>query len=465
MKRNLLYTFLVFLISFGLSSGCVKENTPGPDDIQNLVVVSDTINLLTARVHFDLAGFGEVQLHCEPETGEQTRPIKVIKRVNQNSYSFDLLGLQENTRYVFRIVSQDGQNQEILHEGFFTTAAIPQWLVDYLPDTDHRMNIDGLILLNTFTLPPTLTGVPVVNYPASAFLVVDPSGKLILARVSNARISAVRYTQRGTFLSIHSDFPNTSGSNHIIETTLAGDTILHLVYGHGGFDRMVHHDMILTDDHHIIAITESSVGGVKVDGLMRLDRSGNKIWEWDTSDIIPVTNQPYIQPWGNSISFDNEGNFIVSFRNIHQVWKLHKDTRQVIWRLGKNGTIPLSGNNMFLTQHMAQFIEPNRLMLFDNGQDVRGRIVVSNDHRPYSRIAFYDFNADQTQILNSSFINLPEKYFTWAMGSVIKMGNTYLVGSSWPGYILHLDESGNILSELKFGSLFYRAVPVENFLD
>lgn len=465
MRTTSVFLFLGLMLLIVKHTGCNKEINPGPENLQNLLVICDTINLLTARIHFDLANNSEIQLRCVPASENPDHQVKIIKRVNQNSYSFDILGLIESTRYCFRIVRHSAGDEEILHEGYFTSPQIPLWIKEFLPQTFHELNIDGLILLNTFTLPPAISGVPVDNYPASAFMVVDPSGKLVLARISEQRISAVKYTNRGTFLSMHSDYPGTSGSNHIIETTLAGDTVMHLLYGSGGFDRMVHHDLMLTDDHQIIAITESQVGGVKVDGLMKLDRSGNKIWEWDTSDIIPVTSQPYFPPWGNSISIDFDGNYIVSFRNLHQVWKLNKDTRQVIWRLGKNGTIPLTGDEMFLTQHMAQFIEPNKLLMFDNGQDLTWHIVVSNDHRPYSRIASFEFSDNQNQILTKSYIDLPPMYFSWAMGSVTYLGNSYLVGSSWPGYILHLDESGNILGELKFKNLFYRAVPVENFLE
>lgn len=460
---------LLFLGVFGilviLTSGCEKELNDNPGEVQNLVVISDTLNLLTARVHFEFDGGGEIVVECEPASGPQILPIAINKRKTDNRYSFDILGLNENTRYVFRILRNGTSGQEVLHEGSFTTAGIPLWIRNFLPDASQRLNIEGYILLNTFALPAAITGVPVQNFPPSAFLVIDPSGRLILGRVSTSRISTVRFTQRGTFLSMHSDFPGTSGSNHILETSLAGDTLLHLVYGQRGFDRMVHHDMVLTDDHQILAITESMVGGRKVDGLMQLDRSGNKIWQWDTSEIVPVTNEPYFQPWGNSITFDYDGHILVSFRNLHQVWKLHKDTRQVIWRLGKNGTIPLTGNDMFLTQHMPQFIAPNRLMLFDNGQDVHFRISVSPEHRPFSRIAFIEFNAGQTQVVSSTFFDLPPKYFSWAMGSVTFLGNSYLVGSSWPGYILHLDQSGNIIGELKFGDHFYRAVPMPDILN
>jgi len=435
-----------------------------PEGIHNLEVISDTLNLLTARVHFEFAGEGEINLECNPDGSPQTKPIIINRRIDENRYSFDILGLEENTRYRFRIVRSGTSTQDTLHEGVFQTARIPQWIRNFLPDGSQRINVDGYILLNTFTLPPAITGVPIQNYPPSAFLVIDPSGRLVLGRVSTSRISMVRYTQRGTFLSMHSDFPGTSGSNHILETSPAGDTLLHLVFGQRGFDRMVHHDMILTEDHQILALTESQVGGVKVDGLMQLDRSGNKVWQWDTSELVPVTSIPYFQPWGNFIGFDYDGHILISFRNLHQVWKLHKDTRSLIWRLGKNGTIPLTGTNMFLTQHTPQFIAPNRLMLFDNGQDIYRRIQVSDDHRPYSRIAFIEFNATQTQVSSSTFFDLPQKYFSWAMGSVAYLGDSYLVGSSWPGYILHLDLSGNIVGELKFGGHFYRAFPLPNFL-
>lgn len=461
--------FLLIAITVGTMSGmqaCTDKQDVVPDQIRGLTVICDTVNLLTARIHFEWLGSGDIGLEVEPIEGRQPQSVVIHGRNQEGRVAFDILGLREQTEYLYRIREQAGHGGGTIYEGTFKTPALPDWIRYFLPADPEPINMEGLILINSFEVPPQLSGVPMQgDFPASAFYVIAPDGRLILARTSKSRISAVKYSPRGTFISMHSDYPGTSGSNHIIETSLAGDTLLHLEYGRDEFDRMVHHDFLMTDNHEFILITESEKNGVKVDGLMRLTRSGKKLWEWDTSEIIPVDSEPYIPPWGNSVYLDFDGHLVVSFRNLHQVWKIHKDTRQVIWRLGKNGTIPLHGDDVFLTQHMARFIEPNRIIMFDNGQDLAWHIRVSMDHRPYSRIAWYDFNESQTSISGSRFINLPPKYFSWAMGSVTSVNGHLLVGASWPGYLLYLDPNGSITNEWKFGTIFYRAVPIPDFLN
>jgi arylsulfate sulfotransferase len=258
--------------------------------------------------------------------------------------------------------------------------------------------------------------------------------------------------------------PGTTGSNIILETSLAGDTLVYLEYGQRGFNRLIHHDIVMTDDHQFLAITESEKDGVVVDGLMKLDRSGNLVWQWDTSQEHPTGNRPYIQPWGNYISFDELGHIVVSFRRISQVWKVNKDTREVMWRLGRDGTIRTEGNDSFLLQHAASFSSPDELMMFDNGQDRTSDNFLYDDYRPYSRIAFYTLNENRTEVSESRFLNLDEKYFAWANGSVLAVGDTYLVGASITGDVLQLNLDGEIQGKMSFGDRFYRAEIMDNFL-
>ena len=425
-----------------------------PVEIRNITVVSDTANFLTARIRFEADGGGEVYLVVEPDPVEGSlhswREPVIHKRRPENRIHFDIIGLEENTRYSYRVMDRMGGNEPVA-EGHFTTAALPGWMRDFLPEITTPFTFDGLILLNRHTHLP------------SAFYVFDSDGNLVLARASEARISVSRYTPRGTIITMLNDEPGTVGSNRLLETTLAGDTIVHFRYGERGFNRHMRHDVIMTRDHQFLAITESERDGVMVDGLMQLDRNGNLVWQWDTGDDHPTNASPYIQPWGNSVQISENGHYIVSFRRISEVWKIHKDTREVLWRLGREGTIPVLGNDAFLLQHTASFVGPNRLMLFDNGQDRSRDIFRYDEYRPWSRIAFYDLNEQRTQAVNSEFFNLDEEYFAWANGSVWEIEGTYLVGSSFSGHVLQLDQNGKIIGKMEFGDRFYRAELMEDF--
>lgn len=460
MKRIIIFSCIFFVILQACDTTDSADNQLNTD---NLIITSDLTNLLTARIHFESSRSEGVVLEVVPLASHTDVPYPVIHMRNpDNQIRFDIVGLKENTAYAWRI-SDALNGGKTVYEGTFETAPLPEWMRTLFPGGSNALAMNGLLLLNTFATAAE----PDSEFMPSAIYIIDTSGRPVLARLSEHRISVVRFTSRGTLLTMENEAPGTTGSNIILETSLAGDTLAYLRYGTRGFDRLVHHDVVLTDDHQFLAITESEKNGVVVDGLMKLDRSGNLVWQWDTSEHNPTDTIPYIQPWGNSISFDESGNIIVSFRRISQVWKVNKDTRQVMWRLGRDGTILVAGNDSFILQHTAKFVKPGRLMMFDNGQDRSSDIFLYNDYRPYSRIAFYDLDSSRKAVTGTAFFDLPEKYFSWANGSVsyIPESDSYLVGSSFPGYILHLDNSGAIVGELDLGIRFYRVALIANFLE
>jgi hypothetical protein len=460
MKRIIIFICLFFVV---LQACDTTDSGLNQLKTDNLTIISDATNLLTARIQFESSRSEGVILEVVPLVSDKDVPYPVIHMRNpDNQIRFDIVGLKESTAYSWRI-SDALNGGKTVHEGTFESAPLPEWMRTLFPGVSNPLAINGLLILNTFatTAESGYGSIP------SAIYIIDTFGRPVLARLSEKRISVAHFTPRGTLLTMENEAPGTTGSNIILETSLAGDTLAYLRYGTRGFDRLVHHDVVLTDDHQFLAITESEKNGVVVDGLMKLDRSGNLVWQWDTSEHNPTDAIPYIQPWGNSISFDESGNIIVSFRRISQVWKVNKDTRQVMWRLGRDGTIPVAGDDSFLLQHTAKFVKPGRLMMFDNGQDRSSPIFLYDDYRPYSRIAFYDLDRSRKTVTGTAFFDLPEKYFSWANGSVsyIPESDSYLVGSSFPGYILHLDNSGAILGELDLGIRFYRVALINNFLE
>lgn len=448
---------LALLIGFAGNS-CVPGNIQTEEpEIFSIKVINNEINILTTRINVVTDKPDQLILEVRDINSSTNDNVTIFQRIPESGQiRYDIVGLKENTDYVFNLI--DSNTRSALFEGHFKTTGIPKWMKDFLPRDDAELGMEGLILLNTFPPPNNQS-----EGGKSALYILDSAGKLVLARASDNRIFVARLTPRNTLLTMHSDFPGSFGSNIIMETSLAGDTLVYFEYGNRGFDRMVRHDVIMTKSHNFIAITEFEKDGVLVDGLTKLDRSGNKIWEWDTSTHYPTHSEPYNHPWANSVYFDDDDNLIISFRRLSQIWKLDRNDRRLIWKFGINGTIPLTGNDRFLLQHTAQIIPDNRIILFDNGQD--GNAPFPDSHRPFSRIGVYQLDHNQASVLSSKFIDLPEKYFSWAMGSVeyLDESGTFLVGASWPGYILHVNENSEILGELKLGNVFYRVSRIPDF--
>jgi arylsulfotransferase ASST len=116
--------------------------------------------------------------------------------------------------------------------------------------------------------------------------------------------------------------------------------------------------------------------------LVRRRADGSTEFEWNAWDhvapeewIEPPRPDPinpgepdYDHP--NSLGFDRDGNYIVSFRHLGQVMKINAETGKIMWRLGgtKNEFTfvddPLNG---FSAQHSARIMADGHLLLYDNG--------------------------------------------------------------------------------------------------
>ena len=116
--------------------------------------------------------------------------------------------------------------------------------------------------------------------------------------------------------------------------------------------------------------------------------SARVLFEWRSLDHVAVEESyaPVGYPWDyfhvNAIDVDADGNLLVSARNTWAVYKVHRRTGKVLWRLGgKRSDFALGVGARFAWQHDARSHDGgNVLSVFDNGQ-VRSRgLVLSLDH-------------------------------------------------------------------------------------
>jgi outer membrane protein assembly factor BamB len=206
--------------------------------------------------------------------------------------------------------------------------------------------------------------------------------------------------------------------------------------------------------------------------LVRLRADGGTEFEWNAWDR--VTFEEWIEPnrlephdsvgrdfdHPNSLAFDRDGNYIVSFRRLGQVMKIDAATGAIIWRVGgrkSDVTFPDDPLGGFSAQHSAAILPSGNLLLYDNG----------NQHEPpETRAVEYalDF-ADRTARLVWQFRHVPSIY-TQAVGSAQRLpdGNT-LVGYGWIGYAAEAGADGTLewsatLSVDGQPTVFYRLLRV-----
>lgn len=135
----------------------------------------------------------------------------------------------------------------------------------------------------------------------------------------------------------------------------------------------------------------SALGG-RVDALVsgtavqHFSASGSLLFSWtpfdhlNIADLDPFERGNAAVNWthGNALALDDEGNLLLSLRNLSAVLKIDTRTGAVLWQLGGaasqlaaiNGTMPL-----FIRQHGLRLAGPNRFVLLDNlGDPARSRV-------------------------------------------------------------------------------------------
>jgi hypothetical protein len=128
----------------------------------------------------------------------------------------------------------------------------------------------------------------------------------------------------------------------------------------------------------------SAIGGSKDgaawDGIVQeVDiETGEVLFEWHSLDHIGV-EESYIEPPEdpdfvydyfhiNSIDVDHDGNLLVSARNSWTVYKIDRETGEVIWRLGgKKSDFEMGEDTSTAFQHDARRHEDGTITIFDNG--------------------------------------------------------------------------------------------------
>ena len=137
--------------------------------------------------------------------------------------------------------------------------------------------------------------------------------------------------------------------------------------------------LLMAYDAEMVDMSRVVAGGVPtatVTGLVvqELDPSQNVILEWRSWDHFAYTDTtvslttPQIDlVHGNALALANDGNLLLSSRNLSEITKIDLQTGAVIWRLGgKSHTLQLIGGQPFAFQHDVRQLPNGDITVFDN---------------------------------------------------------------------------------------------------
>ncbi len=128
----------------------------------------------------------------------------------------------------------------------------------------------------------------------------------------------------------------------------------------------------------------TSVGGTEDDEVMdgivqEVDlETGEVLFEWHSLDHVDIeetyddrsddAGRPFDYFHINSVEVDNDGNLLVSSRRTSAVYKIDRETGEVIWRLGgKRSDFEMGEGTETRYQHDARRREDGTVTIFDNG--------------------------------------------------------------------------------------------------
>jgi Arylsulfotransferase (ASST) len=201
--------------------------------------------------------------------------------------------------------------------------------------------------------------------------------------------------------------------------------------------------------------------------LIREFPAGSQQFLWDAWDHYTI--QDWIEPTGvdppddfdhpNSLAFDLDSNYVVSFRHMGAIVKFNYQTGARMWQLGGRQTQftilkdPLS---FFSGQHSVRVLDNGNILLYDNGL---------RHTPPHTRAAEYTLDLTKmTATLVWEYEPNPA-IFTEAVGSAqrLKSGNT-LVGFGLAGQIHEVNAQGKPVGTgtytLHNRAAFYRAIRI-----
>lgn len=311
----------------------------------------------------------------------------------------------------------------------------------------------------------------ILTQPGAA-VILNGSGEMVWYEPFTKGVKVSSWTPDKTVLCIlgSEDIPS-SGGDEIVEINLKGEHVRHFKLGVGGMDKMVHHEVRKDAKGNIYSITFdkkvvdlSSVGGlkndtVKADGIVIFDPKGKKVWEWSFLDHIDILNFPNILKnkkdlvHANSLLDDGKGSFLMSFRDLNQVWKIDKKTGRVIWKFGEQGDFQLDKAHYFYAQHWAHINPKGELQILDNGTKNK-----------QSRTLSFVLDEDKKIAQPSITIPYPKDVHSSVKGnSTLLDKNRMLVCLTDPRLFLITDFEGKLLWKMSIGGDPYRIEAIEGF--
>ncbi len=428
---------LLFLVGCDSQSRIISEINVGLYKNNELRIRIDVLTTDAARVYAEYW-----------RTGADNKKFISDTSAAAIRHMLVLCNIAPHTDYAYQLVTEQNGTTAKSKVYTFQSHSLPMWLKDQFKDTAANpaglpeVFRTGLMLMNKRETPGILY---MTDYRGNMrwYHMIDGTG-----------FKVAHFTKEKTIISIlgKNDEPTSYGSE-ILEIDLLGDTLLHLKKGQGDFRQTIHHEVLRRGRNEIVTLYVEdrvmdlrSAGGkerdtVKGDGILIMDTLGRQLWKWSAIDAQDPRKDPGILKtkgdWlhANSLSYDKDNNFIISFYNNGQIWKIDAKTGAIIWKLGRGGSFAIPPDLAFSEVHAAHINRSGSLLFFDNGVEKKQSAV----------FAFKLDEAAKTVIPDFHF-NLPREVYNERMGSAYMVDDSTILSCCSKRHITVLtNRSGTLL--------------------
>ncbi len=209
-----------------------------------------------------------------------------------------------------------------------------------------------------------------------------------------------------------------------------------------------------------------AVNGRLVEGIVQEIEIASRrvLFEWHSFDHVGLDESfdVSVQPAGNvdyfhlnSIGVDTDGHLIISARNTSAVYKIHRRTGAVIWRLGgTRSDFTLGPGSAFAFQHDARRRSDGTITIFDNAA---GR---ATDRGIPTRVLRLRLDTRSKTATLARDYQATELRTAWAMGNAQQVadGGLFVGWGTYPGFS-EIGPDGSLRFDARFvgTSVTYRA--------
>lgn len=452
-------------ISFKLAIACLlscssrtqwKGECYFPHDIGTIEIVPNPGNALRLGIKVQTEAEKDVYIqYWENEVSDT-----LVSNLSNNSdfHTINLVNVKPKKDYNFRIVVQDEYCKTFSQTYKFTSNNLPPW-VPYYPKKDSldRVNFSGYFHFHSRKKPGYL-------------FLADDSGEVLWYQRLPLNVKVSKWTDNKTFLTILSeDTLQFSSGKHVAEFDLNGEILFSAKTGEGQFDQVFHHEISYNKEGNIMTLVYenrlfdlSKHGGqkqdtVKGDGILVFNKVGDVLWKWSVFDVESPYNYPEINKkkddWlhANAMVRDDNGDYLISFRNISEIWKINGKTGALVWKLGgENDEFGLSPDKKFSGQHNIHFDKYGHLVVLDNGNKkfsygpMKGMTRAQESSTiSGSRMLVFKLNESKRTAKLIRAIDFPDHLYTASQGSIQQINDDLLLFSSSSNNLISFVDANN----------------------